>query len=56
VPGQRRGNEPYPKSPNGVWFVDAQNGWATSGSMVKRGTDELYRTADGGKTWQLLRP
>jgi len=56
VTWQQSGIEPYPKSPNGVWFVDAQNGWATSGSMVKRGTDELYRTADGGKTWQLLRP
>ena len=50
------GIEPYPKSPNGVWFVDAQNGWATSGSPLKRGADELYRTSDGGKTWQLLWP
>lgn len=56
VTWQQSGIEPYPKSPNLVWFVDAQSGWATSGSLVKRGTDELYRTADGGKTWRLLRP
>jgi photosystem II stability/assembly factor-like uncharacterized protein len=56
VTWQQSGIEPYPKSPNGVWFVDAQHGWATSGSMVKRGTDELYRTTDGGRSWQLLGP
>lgn len=56
VTWQQSGIEPYPKSPNGVWFVDSQNGWATSASLLKRGSDELYRTSDGGKTWQLLAP
>jgi photosystem II stability/assembly factor-like uncharacterized protein len=56
VTWQQSGIEPYPKSPNGVWFVDVLNGWATSGSLVKRGADELYRTTDGGRTWQLLGP
>ena len=56
VTWQQSGIEPYPKSPNGVWFVDAENGWATSASILKRGVDELYRTTDGGRTWQLLAP
>jgi photosystem II stability/assembly factor-like uncharacterized protein len=39
-------------------FVDAQTGWmavaATYGSSSKPNTSLLYRTTDGGKTWQNL--
>ncbi len=53
---QQSGVEPFPKDPRGVWFVDVRHGWATSGSLVKRGPDELYRTNDGGRTWERQLP
>ena len=35
-----------------VTFVDANTGWTAGGPAG----DELYRTLDGGQSWQLQRP
>ncbi len=44
---------PLPDSPrflNRLHFIDSENGWAVGGR------DGLYRTTDGGRTWDQVRP
>jgi photosystem II stability/assembly factor-like uncharacterized protein len=41
----------------GVYFLDAQHGWVSSGSSVgPGGNDFLYGTSDGGNTWTYAGP
>jgi len=51
-------NMPDPGLPvNGVFFLDAVHGWIDSGSpMTGLGSDVLYATTDGGKSWKLVGP
>ena len=40
---------------NGVFFLDAVHGWIDSGSAATGlGSDVLYATTDGGKSWNLV--
>jgi len=42
---------------NGVFFANYLNGWIDSGSLTTGlGSDVLYATTDGGKTWKLVGP
>jgi murein DD-endopeptidase MepM/ murein hydrolase activator NlpD len=44
-------NFPYPEIiPKKIFFQNEKNGWLIGGEVFD--TDKLYRTADGGKTWQ----
>jgi len=51
-------NLPDPGFPvNGVFFADRMNGWIDSGSPATGlGSDVLYASTDGGKSWKLVGP